>query len=323
MSTDERVLQTTELPQRTGVEPPHSGRIPLRALRDKLVDLWLARELLRQLVGKELKVRYKNSALGFLWSLLTPALMTVVFTVIFQFVIRIAVDDFAAFFLSGYLVWQFFQNSVQGSVGAIVGNGSLIKKVYFPREVLPLSIVLSQVVHLLLALVAVSPYLIWARGWSILTHLPAILLGILLVTIFTAGVSMLLAGANVPFRDLQELIVVIFMVWFYATPIIYPVAMVTGSGNTAATVFGHVLNANPMTWFVKLFRESIYGTVVSNPACADVTTAVERCPRPFLTLAQSWPSPELLVGCTLAALAAFVVGYLAFHRFALNFAKEV
>jgi ABC-type polysaccharide/polyol phosphate export permease len=294
-----------------------------RALRDKLADLWRARELLRQLVGKELKVRYKNSALGFLWSLVTPALMTVVFTVIFQFVIRIAVDDFAAFFLSGYLVWQFFQNSVQGSIGAIVGNGPLIKKVYFPREVLPLSIVLAQVVHLVLALVAVSPYLIWARGWSLVNHLPAIVAGIVLLTVFTAGVSMLLAGANVPFRDLQELIVVIFMVWFYATPIIYPVAMVLDSGAAAADVFGYVLNANPMSWFVQLFRESIYGTVVSNPACAELVTAVQRCPRPFLTHPQSWPSLELLGAITLAAAVVFTVGYLAFHRFALNFAKEV
>ena len=143
--------------RRDGLTSPR----PVRALRDKLLDLWHARELLRQFVSKELKVRYKNSALGFLWSLLTPALMTVVFTVIF------AIGDpdrrrrdFAAFFLSGYLVWQFFQNSVQGSISAIVGNGPLIKKVYFPREILPLSIVLAQLVHFLLALLAVSPYLI-------------------------------------------------------------------------------------------------------------------------------------------------------------------
>ncbi len=330
MATDEHAISrtTTELTRAGGSTGGHdlrdgAGGRSLRALREKLTDLWLARELLRQLVGKELKVRYKNSALGFLWSLLTPALMTVVFTVIFQFVIRIAVDDFAAFFLSGYLVWQFFQNSVQGSIGAIVGNGSLIKKVYFPREVLPLSIVLSQVVHLVLALLAVSPYLIWARGWSIVTHLPAIIVGIALVTVFTAGVSMLLAGANVPFRDLQELIVVIFMVWFYATPLIYPIAMVANSDAAAARFFGFVLNANPMTWFVKMFRESIYGTVVGNPACAKYVAAGEACPRQFLTLPQAWPSVELVLGCTAAALLTFTLGYLAFHRFALNFAKEV
>jgi ABC-type polysaccharide/polyol phosphate export permease len=295
---------------------------PARVLRDKLVDLWRARELLRQFVSKELKVRYKNSALGFLWSLLTPALMTVVFTVIFAFVIRIQVIDFAAFFLSGYLVWQFFQNAVQGSILAIVGNGSLIKKVYFPREILPLSIVLSQLVHFLLALLAVSPYLIYSRGWGVLLHLPAVLLGVVLVTVFTAGIAMLLAGANVTFRDLQELIVVIFMVWFYATPIIYPFAMVANTGNAAGRVAAVVLSYNPMTWFVSLFRQAIYGDVVANPAY-DPTCVGVGCARQFLTTAQSWPSGKLVLATTAAAFFSFTIGYYLFHRFALNFAKEV
>ena len=103
--------------------------------------------------------------------------------------------------------------------------------------------------------------------------------------------------------------------WFFATPIIYPVAMVTRARGVGADLFGYVLNANPMTWFVSLFRESIYGTVVENPDPRGTTD--------FITLAQNWPSLELLVGCTLAAFVTFTVGYLAFHRFALNFAKEV
>jgi ABC-type polysaccharide/polyol phosphate export permease len=301
------------------------GARSVRAFRDKLLDLWHARELLRQFVSKELKVRYKNSFLGFLWSLLTPALMTVVFTVIFQFVIKISVQDFAAFFLSGYLVWIFFQNSVQSSILAIVGNGSLIKKVYFPREILPLSMVLSQLVHLLLALLAVSPYLIWSRGWGIVTHLPAIAVGVVLVTMFTSGIGMLLAGANVTFRDLQELIVVIFMVWFYATPIIYPFAMVTGTEGTTGRIASIVLSYNPMTWYVRLFRQSIYGEAVANPAFnpACASTPTSPCPPQFTANPVSWPSGELLAVTIGAAVVAFVVGYVLFHRFALNFAKEV
>ena len=296
---------------------------PARALREKLLDLWRARELLRQFVSKELKVRYKNSALGFLWSLVTPVLMTVVFTVIFSTVIRIDVGgDFASFFLAGFLVWQFFQNSVQGSISAVVGNGPLIKKVYFPREILPLSIVLSQLVHLLLAFVAVSPYLIWARGWEIVLHVPALLFGVVVVAIFTSGVSMLLAGANVTFRDLQELIVVIMMVWFYATPIIYPFAMVAGIDSVVGRIASYVLSYNPMTWFVRLFRESIYGSVVANPAFVDTCGGTD-CPPPFLSTAPSWPSPELVAVTLAAAVVTFVIGYLMFHRFALNFAKEI
>lgn len=300
-----------------------SSRSASRALREKLIDLWRARELLRQFVGKELKVRYKNSALGFVWSLLTPALMTVVFTVIFSTVIRIPVDDFASFFLPGFLAWQFFQNSVQGSISAVVGNGPLIKKVYFPREILPLSIVLSQLVHFLLALLAVSPFLMWQRGWQeVLLHLPAVAFGVVVLTVFTCGVSMVLAGANVTFRDLQELIVVIMMVWFYATPIIYPFAMVAGIESTVGRIASLVLSYNPMTWFVRLFRESLYGEVVSNPAF-DPNCAGEGCPPQFLTAAQSWPSPELVVVTVVVAFATFLIGYVLFHRFSLNFAKEI
>ena len=294
---------------------------PVRRLQEKLVELWRSRELLRQFVGKELKVRYKNSALGFLWSMLTPILMTIVFTIIFSTLIKIKVGgDFASFFISGYLLWLFHQNAVQGSISSVVGNGPLIKKVYFPREILPLSIVVSQVVHLMLAILAISPYLIYARGWAVVTHLPSVLLGVVLVTIFTSGIAMFFAGANVGFRDLQELIVVIFLVWFYATPIIYPLALVERNlGGGRAAFFGWILKANPMTWFTQLFRKAIYGTVVVKPGCGAGTN----CAEPFKTLPQSWPSPELLLACTGAALAAFVIGYLLFHRFALSFAKEV
>ncbi len=289
----------------------------MRALREKLIDLWRARELVRQFVGKELKVRYKNSVLGFFWSLLTPALMTVVFTVVFGFVIRINVVDFAAFFLTGYIAWQFFNNAVTGSLTAITGSGNLIKKVYFPREVLPLSIVLSQAIHMVLTLVAVLPYLVWTRGWGVLTHLPAVAVGIVLLTIFASGFSMLLAGANVGLRDLQELIVVVFLIWFYATPVIYPVQLVAEAGKTSsiAQFFTHVINLNPMTWFVKLFREALYGgvTTVEGPSGQSTLQSTE----PLFS------SPELFLAVTGVALSVFVVGYMAFNHFARTFAKEV
>lgn len=283
---------------------------PVRALIEHLRDLWRARELLDQLVRKELKVRYKHSALGFAWSLLTPVLMTVVFTVVFRFLIRIEVDDFAAFFVAGYLVWSFFQNSVQGSIQAITGNGSLIRKVYFPREVLPLSNVFAQGVHFMLALLAIGPYLLWTRGGGVITYLPAVLLGIVLITVFACGLAMLFAALNVTFRDLQELVVVVFLVWFYATPIIYPYEMAVGAAGESSVgrTFLSVIRLNPMTWFVRLFRQPLYGV-------GQLGTGN--------SLAPSWPSGELLVATTLVAFGSFVVGYLVFHRFALTFAKQV
>ena len=286
---------------------------PLRALVDKLRDLWLARELLRQFVGKELKVRYKQSFLGVLWSFITPAAMTLVFTVVFAFIIRINVEDFAAFFISGYLVWQFFQNSVGGSIDSIVGNGNLVKKVYFPREVLPLSIVLSQFVHLLLAMLVVAPYVFWVRGAGVATHLPVLVIGLILLGIFTSGVSMLLAGANVFFRDLRELMGVLFMVWFYATPVIYPTAMVERAleqNVSVAETFQWVQAANPMTWYVGWVRGALYGEI-------------ELVNGAYVPTSQVWPDPLTITMAVGWALGAFIIGYAAFLRFARNFAKEV
>ena len=291
----------------------------MRTLRGKLVDLWHARELLRQFVSKELKIRYKNSSLGFLWSLLTPAMMTLVFTALFGFAFRLDVDDYPAFFLSGYLLWQFFQTSSQSSITAIVGNGQLIKKVYFPREVLPLSMVLAQLTHFLLAMLVLGPFLVVTRGWGVVWYLPATLLVVVLLTIFTSGMAMVFAGANVPFRDLQELIVVIFLVWFYATPVLYPSALLTSSSNPVVQALASVTAANPMSWFVELFRSSTFGSVrvVPGQSVGDVRGLQ------FETSAPGWPDLELLALATAVSLLVFGLGYVLFNRLALTFAKEV
>lgn len=285
-----------------------------RSASGKLVELWRARELLLQLVRKELKVRYKNSALGFLWSMITPVLMTIVFSVVFTVVVPIRINHFPAFFVAGYLLWQFFQNSCRGGTDSIVGNGDLVKKVYFPREVLPLSHVFSQLVHLLLALLVISPFLVFYRGWGVLTHLPATLLAIVLLAVFTSGAAMWFAGVNVAFRDLQELFIVIFQVWFYATPVLYPLALVQASPELERRSLEWIATAllfNPMTWFVEIFREPLYGPVL------------RRGPDDVISLAPSWPGLGAVGIAAAWALATFVLGYWVFLRRARTFAKEV
>jgi ABC-type polysaccharide/polyol phosphate export permease len=269
-----------------------------------LADLWNSRELLRNLVGKELKVRYKGSALGFLWSLLTPLLLTGVFTVVFAAFLRIPLGDgnFATFFLAGYLVWSFFSNSVNSSVGAIVGNGALIRKVWFRREVLPLSLVLSQAVHFGLALLATSPLFLWYRGFNPQV-LPALVLGFALLVAFTTGMSMIFAAANVGFRDLQELTQVLFLAWFYLTPVIYPLFYVERN----APQFLPLVRANPMTWFVEFFHTALYGTA----------TDPGPNPGPALPDLQTW------LVCAGWAFASLALGYWLFNRLAVTFAKEV
>ncbi|TVR35482.1 MAG: ABC transporter permease [Nitriliruptor sp.] len=279
----------------------------------RLGERWRARELLVQLVRKELKVRYRNSSLGFLWSMLTPALMTVVFTVIFTLVVPVPVDAFPAFFLAGYLLWQFFQNSCQGAIHSVVGNADLVKKVYFPREVLPLSHVLAQLIHLLLAMLVISPYLIATRGLGVLVYLPATLLAVVLLAVFTSGVAMWLAGVNVVFRDLQELFVVMFLVWFYATPVLYPLALVKSRLGTEHLLVT-LLQLNPMTWFVEVFRTPLYGAVKVASSSSD---------GPITSVPPTLPDLRGLAIAAAWALVVFVGGYIVFLRRARTFAKEV
>lgn len=271
----------------------------------KVADLWSARELLWNLTAKELKVRYKGSVLGFAWSLLTPLLMTGVFTLVFAYFLKIPVGPpgtFATFFLSGYLVWQFFANSVQSSVTSITGNGHLIRKVAFPREVLPLSLVAAQGVHFFLALAVTLPLFVWQRGFSLVT-IPAVLGGLVLLAGFTAGMAMIFAAANVGFRDLQEIIQVLFLAWFYATPVIYALYFVQQN----APAFVPVIRANPLTWFVELFNAALYGTEITQSSAT----------------APSWPAWEVWAVCAGWAVLVLVVGYRLFQRLAVTFAKEV
>jgi ABC-type polysaccharide/polyol phosphate export permease len=282
---------------------------PVRDWTARMVELLDARELLSQLVRKELKVRYRNSALGFLWSMLTPALMTGVFSLVFTRVVRIGVEDFAAFFLAGYLMWQFLQNSSQGSLHAIVGNADLVKKVHFPREVLPLSHVLAQLTHLALALVVILPYLVVTRGIGVLTHLPALVLVGALFTVFVAGVALTFAAANVVLRDIQELFVVLFLLWFYGSPVLYPLALAElelGPGSFLTVL----LRANPMAAFIEAFRAPLYGVV----------SAVDGV---LVASPPAWPDASTLGTVALWAFVTFAAGSSYFARRARSFAREV
>lgn len=305
---------------------------PARPRVGRRRELRQAWELLANLTKKEVKVRYKGSFLGIAWSLVTPLLMTAIFTVVFSTFIRVPVDQFAAFFLAGFLIWQFHANSVMSSVGAIVSNGSLIKKVYFPREVLPISLVLSQAFHLLIALVVVSPLFFFMRG-NIAPQLPALVPGIVLLMAFTAGVAMLFAALNVTFRDLQELTQIIFMAWFYGTPIIYPFYLVQGAREQAmegdkwvAPVLPYIerlIEINPMFWFVRLFQQTLAGSPAPRGEDVPDPTAVpDAWPDPG-ALPPEWPDPQVFGICAAWAVGMLVLGWWLFRRRAVTFAKEV
>jgi ABC-type polysaccharide/polyol phosphate export permease len=183
--------------------------------------------LVRNLVLKDLKLKYRGSALGVAWSLLNPILLLSVYTVAFKYIVRIQTEHYAYFLLVGLLPWTFFATAAQASTAAITGNGHLIRKVYFPRQILPMATVLFSFAQFLLALTVFLPLLILLSGapvrWAPMAALP-LLLAVHLA--FTIGLAFALSSLTVFFRDIAHFTEVGILLLFWVTPIIYPVNMV-------------------------------------------------------------------------------------------------
>jgi len=221
---------------------------PLRRAR----EVWRYRELLLNLVRKELKVKYKNSALGFVWSLLNPALYLVVFYVVFQLVLKAGIPDFAIFLLSGLLPWNLFSTSLGAACQSIVGNASLVGKVWFPREILPLAAVGAALVHFFLqASVLVAALLVFRYAPSP-AYLPGALLALLVLVLLAAALGIVLAAVNVPLRDTGHLLELTLLAWFWVTPIVYQY-------QALGDRLGGWALLNPMTPVVLSFQRALYG----------------------------------------------------------------
>jgi len=267
---------------------------------ERLRELIRYRELIESLVIRDLKVRYKNSALGFLWSLLNPLAMMAVFTVVFTFMMpNNDIEKFPVFVLCALLPWNFFRESVVGSITSIVSNSSLIKKVYFPREVLPLSVVLSSLVNFLLALIVLFAMLFVFRirltDWALL--LPLVIFTQLL---FTLGLGFMLSTANVFYRDTGMIMDVVMLAWFFVTPIFWKIEILPQH----RLVLGLDLNIHRLTYIL-------------NPMASLISTY-----RVILYLGAR-PAPDFFFRTFVTALLTLVVGYLVFMRYSKVFAEEV
>lgn len=204
-------------------------------------------DLIVELVKKELKVRYKNSVLGYLWSVLSPLCQALVFFIAFKIVIRLKIENYVLFLIAGLFCWQWYTNSVFASTTLFLNNSSLIKKVNFPRETLVYSMVLHDLIHFVLALPVVFLFMVIYRqqfSWYIL-FLPILFV---LQFLLISGICLVISSINLFFRDLERLVVVFTNLLFYMTPIIYSEDMVP-------LKYKIVLWLNPMSYFVTLYRQ--------------------------------------------------------------------
>jgi len=275
----------------------------LRSFFSHLSDLWEYRELLRNLTMRDLKVRYRNSALGILWSLGNPILMMLVYTFVFTVLTGFSSreENYAVFVLCGILPWNFFSASVIGAIRSIVDNAPLVGKVYFPRENLPISITLANLVNFLLALIVLF-------GLMAVTGIPftrwILLLPVVIAVqlIFIIGFSLIMATANVFYRDTQVIMEVVMMAWFFLTPILYPITILPREYyiqwlGISVDVWRWMNILNPMASIIATYRVILYSG--------------------------SPPDPYFFIRTLLTALGMLGIGALIFYHYSRGFAEEV
>jgi lipopolysaccharide transport system permease protein len=216
-------------------------------------EIWRRRELLWMLVVRNLKIRYKNSALGFFWSLLSPLMMIVVYA-IFARILRFSAGNpqYLQFLVAGLIVWQFLLLCLNDSLHAVAGNANLIKKTAFPRIILPLSTVAANLVNFLLTFVVLVAFLLLSPvRFGGIGMLP---LAVLSHCALCLGAALLLATANVFFRDTQHVLQIVTLAWFFLTPIFYSLDMQMAAVPPA---LHWALFLNPMTGLICLYRAAL------------------------------------------------------------------
>jgi ABC-2 type transport system permease protein len=271
-------------------------------------------ELLTELVRKDLTVKYKNSALGFIWSMANPLLYLAVFSLVFGFFLKNNVPWFAVLFMSGFLVWSFFNSATLDATGAVVGNANLVRKVRFPRVVLPLASVGFAGVHLVLQLLVFFLFLVPAYPDAFGPQLWLLVPALAVTVVFTTAMSLLASSLNVRYRDVQHLLEITLLAWFWLTPIVYPVTVVRDKVAGHGWLFDLYM-VNPMTAVVVAAQRAIYIHPV-------VTTDDGR-------LFQVLPSGgygfylQWLAVAAAVSVVLLVVGLWTFRRLQADFAEEL
>jgi lipopolysaccharide transport system permease protein len=227
-------------------------------------------ELVALLVARDLKVRYKRSVLGMLWTMLNPLLQMAVYTLVFSTVLRVGVPRFPLFLLAGLLPWTLISVSATASAHALLNNQGLIRKVAAPQAVYPLAIVGSKLVDMVLSWVPLA-VIATVLGTSPTTAWLFLFPATVITTMFAAGLALLFSSLTVFFRDIRHLIDILFQVWFYLTPILYPYERLA---DLDAPVLRTALAFNPAAPIIRMFQSAVYEGRMPDVATFTIATAV-------------------------------------------------
>lgn len=252
-------------------------------------NLYEYRELLKSSIKKDVGGKYKNSVLGVLWSFLYPLLQIAVYAIVFPLIMRSNMENYTVFVCCGLIPWNFFSTAISRSSFTMIENGNILKKVYFPREILPISVVTSEAVNFVISTIIILAFVLgtgMGLTWYVIFY-PVILL---IQYILLIGISLFVSSITVYFRDLQHFIGIALQLLFYATPIVY-------ATNIIPETYQWILRLNPMTFIIDGYRSIFYY--------------------------QQQPDFISLGITLLVSLILCVVGYLLFSKLQKRFAEEL
>lgn len=213
-------------------------------------SLYEYRELLKTSISKDVRGKYKNSVLGILWSFLNPLLQIAVYAIVFPLIMKSNLPNYTVFLCCGLIPWNFFSAAISRTSFTMVENGNIIKKVYFPREVLPISVVTSEAINFIISTIIILAFVL-GYGMGLNKFLIFYPLVLLVQYILLIGISFIVSSVTVYFRDLQHFIGIALQLLFYATPIVY-------APNTIPENFQWILKFNPMTYVINGYRDIFY-----------------------------------------------------------------
>lgn len=212
--------------------------------------LYEYRELLKTSIKKDIRGRYKNSILGVFWSFLNPLLQLAVYAIVFPLIMKSDIPNYTVFVCCGLIPWTFFSTSISRTSFVMVENGNIIKKVYFPREILPISIVTSELVNFFISTIIILAFVL-AYGMGFTWYIVFYPLILIVQYVLLIGISLLVSSLTVYFRDLQHFIGILLQLLFYATPIVYGMDIIPVS-------FQWILKLNPMSYIIDGYRSIFY-----------------------------------------------------------------
>lgn len=253
-------------------------------------ELYNYREMIASLVKKDLRGRYKGAMLGFLWTFINPLFQLIIYTIVFSYILKSDIEKYYLFLFVALIPWIFFQTSLTGGASTIISQKELVTKIYFPREVIPISYVTSCFMNMLFCFLIIFVVVLVAQVPITITALLCLPLIMLIEYILALGIALISSAITVYFRDFEHILGIIAMAWMYMTPIIYPLSIVPEN-------FRLIFQINPMTPIIEAYRDILYLGQV--------------------------PQTSDLLHALFAGIIVLMIGFIVFSKLKRHFAEEL